>query len=79
MWVKKEHLEPYMEEWTDSKLGNEQDRAIYCHPVYLTYMKSTSFKMPGWINHNLESRLLGEISTTSGMQMIPPLRKKVKN
>ena len=51
MWVKKEHLEPYMEEWTDSKLGNEQDRAIYCHPVYLTYMQSTSCEILDWMKH----------------------------
>ena len=47
------------------------DKAEFCHPAYLTYMQSTSCKMPGWMNHKLESRLLGEISTTSDMQMIP--------
>ena len=47
-------------------------------PAYLTYMQSTSGKMPGWMNHNLESRLLGEISTISDMQMMPPLWQKVK-
>ena len=45
---------------------------LYCHPAYLTYMKSISYEMPGWLNQKLESRLLGEISTTSDMQMIPP-------
>ena len=44
---------------------------IYCHPAYLTYMKRTSYEMLGWMTHKLESRLLGEISTTSDMQMIP--------
>ena len=57
---------------TVSKLGKEYIKAVHCHPVYLTYMQSTSCKMPGWMNHNLESRLLGEVSTTSDMQMIPP-------
>ena len=71
MWVKKQQLELNMEQRTDSKLGKEYDKAIYCHFVYLTYMQSTSCKMPGWMNHKLESRLLGEI-TTSDMQMIPP-------
>ena len=55
-----------MEQQTGSELGN----AVYCHPAYLTYMQSTSCEMPGWMIHKLESRLLGEISTTSDMQMI---------
>ena len=60
-----------MEQQTDSKLGREYFKAIYCHPAYLTYTQSTSYKMLGWMTHKLESRLLGEISTTSDMQMIP--------
>ena len=47
--------------------------AVYCHPAYLTYMQSTSCEMPGWMKHRLESRFLGEISTISGMQIIPLL------
>ena len=43
--------------------------AIYCHPAYITYMQSTSCEMPGWMNHNLESRLPGEMSVTSDMQL----------
>ena len=50
----------------------------YCHPAYLTYMHSTSCEMPGWMKHQLESRLLGEISITSDMQMTPPLWQKSK-
>ena len=50
---------------TGSKLGNEYIRAVYCHPTYLNYVQSTSCKMPGWMNHKLESRLPGEISITS--------------
>ena len=69
--VKKLQLEPDMEQHTGSKLGKEYNKAIYCHPTYLTYMHSTSCEMLGWLNHKLESRLLGEISTTSDMQMIP--------
>ena len=71
MWVKKQQLELNMEQRTDSKLGKEYGKAVYCHFAYLTYMQSTSCKMSGWMNHKLESRLLGEI-TTSDMQMIPP-------
>ena len=76
--VKKQQLEPDMEKWTGSKLGKEYLKAVYCHPVYLTYMKSTSCKMPGWVKHKPESRLLGEISITTDMQMTPPLWQKAK-
>jgi len=58
-------------ETTGSKLGKEYDKAVYCHPAYLTPIQRTSCKIPGWINHKLKSRLPGEISTTSDMQMIP--------
>ena len=55
--VKKQQLEHYMEQLTGSKLGKEYDKAVYCHPVYLTYMGCTSCEMPGWMNHKWESRL----------------------
>ena len=71
MWVKKQQLELDMEQLTGSKLGKEYDMAVYCYPVYLTYMNSTSFKLVGLMKHKLKSRLPGEISTTSDMQMIP--------
>ena len=79
MQVKKQQLELYREQWTGSKLGKEYVKAVYCYPAYLTYMQSTSCEMPGWINHKLESRLLGEISITSDMHMTPPLWQKAKN
>ena len=78
MRVKKQQLEPDMEQQTGSKLGKEYVKAVYCHSAYLTYMQNTSCRMPGWMKHNLESRLLGEISITSDMQMIPPLWQKEK-
>ena len=71
VWVKKPQLEVDMQYPTGSKLGKEQDKAVCCHPAYLTYMQGISCGMPGWMNHNLESRLLREISTTLDMQMIP--------
>ena len=71
--VKKKQLEPDREQQTSSKLGKEYIKAVYCHPVYLTYMQSTSCKVPDWKKHKLESRLPGEISITSDMQMTPPL------
>ena len=61
MQNKKQQLEPQKEQLTRSKLGKEYIRAVYCHAVYLTSMQSTSDKMPGWMNHKLESRLQAEI------------------
>ena len=72
MQVKKQQLEPDMEKQTGSKLGKDYIKTVYCHPAYLIYMQSTSYEMPDWMNHKLESTLPGEISTTSDMQMIPP-------
>ena len=78
MQVKKQQLELDMEQQTGSKLGKEYIKAVYCHPGYLTYMQSTSWEMLGWIKHKLESRLLGEISVTSDIQITPPLWQKAK-
>ena len=61
MWVKKQPLEPDIEQLTGSKLEEEYDKAVYCHLVYLTYVQSTSCEMLGWVTSKLESRLLGEI------------------
>ena len=58
---------------TGSKLGKEYEKAVYCHPAYLTYMQSTSCEMSGWMMHKLESRLLEEIPIISDMQMTPLL------
>ena len=71
MQVRKQQLELNMEQKTGSKSGKEYIKAVYCHPAYLTYMQSTSCEMPGWMEHKLESKLLGEISVTSDMQMVP--------
>ena len=79
MQVKKQQLEPDMEQQTGSKLGQEYLKAVYCHPAYLTDTQSTSWEMLGWMKHKLESTLPGEISITSDMQMTPPLRHKEKN
>ena len=70
MQVKKQQLELDMELQTGSKSGKEYVKAVSCYPAYLTSMQSTSCEMPGWMKHKLESRLLGEISITSDMQMI---------
>ena len=60
------------------QIGSKYVKAAYCCSGYLTYMQSTSCEMPGWMKHRLESRLPGEISITSDMQMTPPLWQKVK-
>ena len=65
MLVKKQQLEPDMEQQTGSKLGKEYVKAVHCHIAYLTSMQSTSHKMLEWMKHKLESRLQGEISVTS--------------
>ena len=78
MQVKKQQLEPDMEQLTGSKLGKEYFKAVYCHPAYLTYMQSTSSEMLGWMIHKLESGLLREISIISDMQMAPPSWQKSK-
>ena len=79
MQVRKQQLELDMEQQTGSKLGKEYVKAVYCCPACLTYMQNTSYEIPGWIKHKLETRLPEEISITSDMQMTPLLWQKVKN
>ena len=78
MQVKKQQLELDMEQQAGSRLEKEYVKAVYCHPAYLTYMQSISCEMPGCMKQKLESRLTGEVSITSDMQMTPPLWQKVK-
>ena len=78
MEVRKQQLELDMEQKTASKSEKEYVKAVYCNPAYLISMQSTSCEMPGWIKHKLESRLLGEISITSDMEMTPSSWQKVK-
>ena len=80
MWIlKKQQLEPDMEQQTGSKLGKDYNKDAYCHFAYSTYMQSTSCEMPGWMKHKMESKLQGEISITSDRQMTSPLWQKAKN
>ena len=84
MQVKKQQLEPDMEQRTGSKLGKEYAKAVYCHPAYLTYMQNASFEMLGWMKYKLgskypgEKKFPGEISITSDMQITLPLWQKAK-
>ena len=76
MQVMKQQLELEMEQQTDSKLGKEYVKAEYCYPAYLTYMQSTSCKMPGWMKHKLKSRIPGKIPVTKDVPMTPPYGRK---
>ena len=78
MQVRKQQLEPDMEQQTGSKLGKEYIKAVYCCLVYLNSVQNTSCEILSWINHKLESRLPGEILITSDTQMTPPLWQKAK-
>ena len=71
-----EATESDMKQLTGTKLGKEYDKTVSCHHAYLIYMKSTSYEILDWMNHKLESRLPGEISTASFMQIIPLSRQK---
>ena len=76
MQVKKQQLDPDMEQQTGSHSRKDYVKAVYCHPTHLTYMQSTSCEVLGWMKHKLELRLLGEISIKSDTQMIPPYGRK---
>ena len=71
MQVRKQQLELDVEQLIGSKLGKVYNKVEYCQPAYLTSMLHTSCEMLSWMNQKLESRLPGEISTTSDMQMMP--------
>ena len=78
MKVKKQQLELAMEKQTGFKLRKEYVKDVYCHAAYLTYMQNISCEIISWKKHKLESRLPGEISITSEVQMTAPLWQKVK-
>ena len=78
MQVWKQQLELDMKQQTGSKQEKEYVKAVYCYPAYVTYMQSTSGETLDWMKHKLASRLPGEKSITSDMQMTPPLWQKVK-
>ena len=76
MQVRKQQLEPDREQCTGPILGKEYVKAVYCHLAYLTYMQNKSCEMLDWMKHKLGSRLQGEISVTSDMQMTRTLWQK---
>ena len=78
MQVRKQQLELDTEQQIGSKLGKEYVKTKYCHPAYLACMQNISNEMPDWMKHKLESRLLGEISITSDMQIYHPYGKNCR-
>ena len=78
MQVKKQQLEPDMEQRTDSRWGKEYVKGVYYHLAYLTYMQSTSCQRLGWMKLKLEARFPGEISITSDMLMTPSIWQKAR-
>ena len=56
LYAGQEVTEPCIQQMIDSRLRKEYDRAVYCHPVCLIYLLSTSWEMPGWMSYKLESR-----------------------
>ena len=78
MQVKKQQLEPDMEQWTGSKLGKEYVKAVYCHPAYLTYIAEYIMQNARLDETQVGIKIVGEISITSDMQMTPPLWQKAK-
>ena len=82
MQVKKQRLELDMEQQPGSKLGKEYVKAVYCHPVYLTYMLSTSCKMPGWMKHKLESivgRNINHLRYAEDTTLMAESKEELKN
>ena len=79
LYAGQETTELDMEQQTGSKLGKEHVKAVYCHPAYLTYMQSTSWEMPGWMKHKVESRLLGRNINNLRYVDDTPLWQKAKN
>ena len=79
MKVKKKQLELDEEQWTASKLGKEYAKAIYCHLDYLTYIQSTSCKMPAWINHKLARRNINNLRYADDTTLMAKNEEKLKS
>ena len=77
MQVKKQPLEPDMEQQTGSKLGKEYVKAVYCHSAYLTYMKKI-MQDAGLHEAQAEINNAGRNRITSDMQMTPSSWQKMK-
>ena len=71
MWVKKQQLEPDMEQQTGSKLGNQYLKAVYCHPPYLTSMQNANLD-------ETQARIKIAGRSINNLRYAPPLWQKVK-
>ena len=80
MQDKKQQLEWDMEQ-TGSKLGKEYIKTVYCHPAYLTYMQSTTCKMPGWMNHRLDDigRNINNLRNTDDTTLMAENEEELKS
>ena len=77
MQLKKQQLEPHMEKWTDSKLGKEYVKAVYCHPAYLTYAEYI-MQNAGLDDVQAGIKIAERNSNINNMQKTPPLWHKMK-
>ena len=68
-----------MKQWTDSKLGEKYYKAVYCHPVYLTYMQSKSCKMLDWMKYKLESRNISNLRYTDDITLMAEREEELKS
>ena len=78
MQVKRQQLEPVMEQRTVSKLGKEYVKAVYCHPAYLTYMQSTSCKMLGWMKHKIAGRNINNLRYADDISLMAESKEELK-
>ena len=74
-----QQLKPAMKQLFGSKLGKEYAKAIYCHLDYLTYIQSTSCKMPAWINHKLARRNINNLRYADDSTLMAESEEELKS
>ena len=81
MQVKKQLSESDMERQTGFTLRKEYFKAVYCHPVYFTFMQSTSCKTLGWMKHKLDiaGRNLNNLRYADGTNLMPESEEELKS
>ena len=79
MQVKKQHLELDMEQQVGSKSGTEYVKAMYCHPAWLTYMKSTSWEMLDWMKHKIARRNINNLRYADDTTLMAESEEELKS
>ena len=79
MQVKNQQLELDMEQQTGSKSGKKYVKAVYYHPVYLTYMQSTSCKMPHWAKHRITWRNINNLRYADDTFLMAESKQELKS